>query len=71
LPEGGEAPAQNIADSAFKYMTRSLYEAGSQNKSKIKRKEYSAYGMCHVTRTFDENFQGKEKEQQMCTESSK
>jgi hypothetical protein len=30
---------------------------------KLKRKEY---GMHHVVRTFDENFQGKEKEQQMC-----
>jgi hypothetical protein len=62
LPGGGEAAGQNIADGAFKYMTRPLYEAGSQNKSKIKRKEYSAYGTHHDARTFDENFQGKEKE---------
>jgi hypothetical protein len=48
-------------DSAFKYMTRLLYEAGSQNKSKSKRNEYSAYSTSHVARTFDENFQGKEK----------
>jgi hypothetical protein len=52
-------------------MTRPLYEAGSQNKSKMKRKEYSAYGMHHVARTFDENFQGKGKEQQKCAKSSK
>jgi hypothetical protein len=71
LPEGGQAAAQTVADSAFKYMTRPLYEAGSQNKSKIKRKVYSAYGTRHVARTFDENFQGKGKEQQTCAESSK
>jgi hypothetical protein len=74
LPDGGKAAGQTIPDSAFKYMTRPLYEAGSQNKSKIKRKEYSAYGTRHVARTFDENFQGikgKEKEQQMCAKSSK
>jgi hypothetical protein len=63
LPEGGEAAGQTVTDSMFKYMTRPLYEAGSQNKSKNKRKEYNAYGTCHVARTFDENFQGKEKEQ--------
>jgi hypothetical protein len=56
LPEGGEAPGQTVPDSAFKYMTRPLYEAGSQNKSKNKRKEYNAYGTHHVARTFDENF---------------
>jgi hypothetical protein len=71
LPEGGEAAGQTVTDSAFKYMTRPLYEAGSQNKSKIKSKEYSAYGTHHVARTFNENFQGKEKEQQTCAISSK
>jgi hypothetical protein len=70
LPEGGEAAGQTVADSAFKYMTKPLYEAGSQNKSKMKRKGYSAYGTCHVARTFDENFQGKGKEQQTCAKSS-
>jgi hypothetical protein len=71
LLEGGEAAGQTVADSTFKYMTRPLYEAGSQNRSKNKIKEYSAYGTCHVARTFNENFQGKEKEQQTCAESSK
>jgi hypothetical protein len=64
LPEGGEAAGQTVPDSVFKYMTRPLYEAGSQNKSKNKTKEYSAYNTSPVARTFDENFQGKGKEQQ-------
>jgi hypothetical protein len=71
LPEGGEAAKQTVPDSVFKYMTRPLYEAGSQNKSKNKRKEYSAYSTSLVARTFDENFQGKGKKQQMCAKSSK
>jgi hypothetical protein len=50
FPMGGEAAGQTVADSTFKYITRPLYEAGSQNKSKNKRKEYSAYGTRHVAR---------------------
>jgi hypothetical protein len=71
LPEGGKAAGQNVADSALKYMTRPLFEAGSQNKSINKIKEYSAYSTSHVARTFNENFRGKGKEQKTCAESSK
>jgi hypothetical protein len=59
LPEGGEAAGQTVSDSAFRYMTRPLYEAGLQNKSKNKRKEYSAYGTRHVARTFDKTSRGR------------